>query len=237
MNNNSKALEHNDLSGFEFIKEMLDGNPTAGINFDSLRFHPDKGYIIIELLLCEAAQSVTPYTSHPKKYWNKNKSKFLSLWRVACDLKATLYLINYAKAGTHAENEVLLIKVLEMNEEGIQKEEVTKFTRSEFKAWFRELNKECLSDIDDYDTEGLICPNCRGKIGHSSHGFYCTNNCGMLLSMVYGTKIEDDKVKALLEGKECTITTKKGIRTKIVPRVEKRYKDGKNYINWQTYNA
>ena len=66
----SKPLGHDDTSGFEFVKEILDGDPTAGINFDRLQRHPTKGYIIFEWLLCDEKQQVTPYSSHPKNYWD-----------------------------------------------------------------------------------------------------------------------------------------------------------------------
>ncbi len=145
----SKKLGHDDQSGFEFSKELLDGESTAAINFDRLQMHPNLGYVMIEYLLCEEEQTVTPYTSHPKKYWNKNASKFLSLWRAKLDFNAKLYLVNYAKKGSLSENEVLLIEVLDMDENGITKEKVEKFTRARFAEWFKKLNKECLSDKSD----------------------------------------------------------------------------------------
>lgn len=140
----SKPLIHDDSSGFAFTQEMLAGDPTAAINFDRIQKHPRKGYILFEYLLCEEKQTVTPYTSHPNRYWNKNKRKFLSLWQIAQDLPATLYLVNYAKAGTLHADEVLLIKVLEMSDEGITKEQVWRLTRREFQERFRRLNRECL---------------------------------------------------------------------------------------------
>lgn len=143
----SKALSHNDDSGFSFVQEMLDGDVTAAINFDRLQKHPQYGYIIFEYLLCDVKQfsrGITPYSSHPRKYWNKNKRKFLALWEAAQALNATLYLINYSKKGTAYENEILCIKVIDMNETGIIKEDVHKMTRDEFKEWFRKLNSECL---------------------------------------------------------------------------------------------
>lgn len=143
----SKELEHDDISGFEFAKELLCGDETAAINFDRLQKHPEKGYIIFEYLLCEEGQTVTPYTSHPKNYWHKNKLKFVSLWRVTKSLNATLYLVNYAKKGTEHEDKVLLIEVIDMNENGIISEKKTEFNRSEFSKWFREINKECLSTV------------------------------------------------------------------------------------------
>ncbi len=144
----SKTLGHDDESGFNFAKEMLGENHTAAVNFDRLQKHPIKGYIIFEYLLCEERQAVSPYTSHPNRYWNKNMNKFLSLWRAKLDLNATLYLVNYAKKGTKSEDEVLLIEVQDINENGIIKEKKTKYTRESFKEWFSKINNECLENTD-----------------------------------------------------------------------------------------
>jgi len=138
----SKPLNHSDQSGWEFASEMLAGDPTYAINFDRLQKHPHDGYIIFEYLLCHESQTVTPFTSHPKRYWSQNKHKFLALWDATQHLKATLYLVNYAHLHTPHENEVLLIHVLDMNEAGIQKETLTRFTRQTFQRFFRQLNKE-----------------------------------------------------------------------------------------------
>jgi hypothetical protein len=144
----SKALGHDDESGFLFAKEMLSGDVTAAVNFDRFMRHPNDGFIIMEYLLCEEEQmekhNTTPYTSHPNKYWHLNKRKFLSLWRAALDLHGSLYLVNYAKKGTKCDNQILLIKVKGMNENGIFDQETKEFTRDSFMAWFRQLNKACL---------------------------------------------------------------------------------------------
>jgi len=142
----SKPLGHSDDSGFEFIQELLNGDPTAAINFDRLQKHPKFGYQIFELLLCAESQPrVTPWTSHPNKYWHKNSRKFISLFEAAKALDAQLYLVNYAKRGTKHEDEVRLIKVLEIDPScGITKQESKNLSRSEFAEWFRNLNKECL---------------------------------------------------------------------------------------------
>ncbi len=140
----SKPLGHDDESGFSFVRELLQGDPTYAINFDRLQQHPKLGYLIFEFLLCEEAQVVTPNTSHPNKYWHKNSRKFISLWQATRDLNATLYLVNYAKSGTKHENKVTAIKVLEIDSaKGITSEQKKDFTRSEFADWFRKLNSEC----------------------------------------------------------------------------------------------
>ncbi|MBD1396892.1 hypothetical protein H9Q13_06925 [Pontibacter sp. JH31] len=141
---NSKPLGHDDESGFAFVKELLQGEPTCAINFDRLQLHPEKGYIIFEFLLCDQKQAkVTPHTSHPSKYWHKNRQKFISLYRVAKDLKATLYLVNYSKPGTPNEDKIKVIRVDELSSKGIAKETVWETSRGAFAWWFRKINREC----------------------------------------------------------------------------------------------
>lgn len=206
----SKKLGHDDVSGFEFAKEMLSDDITAAINFDRIQYSSKDGYIIFEYLLCEDEQNVTPYSSHPKKYWNKNKMKFIRLWQVSKDLNATLYLVNYAKKGTKAENEILLIHVLDMNDSGIQKEEITRFTRSEFQAFFRTLNKQCLEDsacITPQHTEELLCPRCKHDINlhryNDSSYYCCTESCGMDVGRLFGKVIPHETVIDLIHGYVC----------------------------------
>ena len=139
----SKALGSDDISGFSFVKDILDGDPTFAINFDRLQKHPSEGYIIFEFLLCEERQKVNPHSSHPRRYWHLNSRKFLSLYNVAKDLSAKLYLVNYAKKKTIHEDKIKVIKVISMNEQGIQKEEIWNTSRESFASWFKNLNKEC----------------------------------------------------------------------------------------------
>ncbi len=139
----SKPLGSDDVSGFDFVKEILDGDPTCAVNFDRLQYHPMHGYIIFEFLLCEESQNVSPYTSHPSKYWHLNSQKFISLYKVAKDLPGKLILVNYAKKGTKHEDEVLVIEVIELDTDGIIDEKVTQMNRESFANWFRKLNREC----------------------------------------------------------------------------------------------
>lgn len=141
----SKPLGHDDQSGFQFAQEMLCGDVTAAVNFDRLQKHPAMGYILFEYLLCDEKQTVTPHTSHPKWYWGRNKAKFLGLWRVARSLEATLYLVNYAKAGTLHEDKVRVIEVHDMDVDGIKEERTAEITRKEFSDWFRKLNRACMA--------------------------------------------------------------------------------------------
>lgn len=140
----SKRLSGDDQSGFEFVKEILSGDPTCAINFDRLQKHPEQGYIIFEYLLCEEDQKVTPHTSHPNRYWHKNAQKFISLFNVAQDLPAKLYLVNYAKKDTKYTDLVKVIRVDKVDRiNGITEEKSWDMSRSKFQEWFRKLNKEC----------------------------------------------------------------------------------------------
>ena len=142
----SKPLGIEDTSAFEFVKEMLQGDPTYGINFDRIQWDSEEErYVIVEFLLCDERQfgwGITPYTSHPNRYFQKNAQKFISLWGLAQELDAKLYLVNYSKRGTKFENEVLLMEVLNVDEHGrppVQTKD-KKFARNEFSKWFRALN-------------------------------------------------------------------------------------------------
>lgn len=142
--NKSKPLNNSDQSGFDFIKEMLHGDPTFAINFDRIQWDSKlKKYVIIELLLCEESQIVTPFTSHPNRYFKKNAQKFISLWEIAQLLEARLYLINYAKSGTPHENKILIMKVIKVDnsDKDCPVETLdTKMTREEFSNSFRAFN-------------------------------------------------------------------------------------------------
>ncbi len=140
----SKPLGSVDESGAAFAMEMLKGDPTYAINFDRIQWDSDyNGYVIIELLLTDEKQVVTPYSSHPNRYFYKNSRKFISLWEIAQDLGAKLYLVNYAKKGTAHEDKVLLMEVQNVNKDKQPHVETinTRFTREEYSDWFRALNR------------------------------------------------------------------------------------------------
>lgn len=135
-----KQLEHYDKSGFDFQKELLNGDTGNGINFDILFHHNKYGFVIIELLLCDEKQkTVTPWTSHPSRYWHMNKGKFVGLWKAAQAMGAKLFLVNYAKKGTKYENEILFMEVEHVDFNGIKTKD-TKTTREKFAKWYRKFN-------------------------------------------------------------------------------------------------
>lgn len=141
----SKPLGMDDISGFDFVKELLNGDSTYAINFDRIQWDSKfNQYVIVEFLLCEETQNVSPHTSHPNRYFLKNKHKFISLWTISQKLGARLYLVNYAKNGTKHENEVLFMiveDVNELNSPNYVKTKNYKMTRDTFAKHFREMNK------------------------------------------------------------------------------------------------
>ncbi len=143
----SKPLGIEDTSAFAFVKEMLQGDPTYGINFDRVQWDSQANqYVIVEFLLCDERQfsrGITPYTSHPNRYFHKNAQKFISLWKLAQRLGARLYLVNYSKNGTRYADQVLVMKVLNVDPQAkppVQTQN-KRLTRSGFSKWFRELNR------------------------------------------------------------------------------------------------
>lgn len=61
----SKALSTDDSSAVEFVKELLDNEPTFGINFDRIQWDKvENRYVIVEFLLCHERQferGITPF--------------------------------------------------------------------------------------------------------------------------------------------------------------------------------
>lgn len=144
----SKPLSGDDESGALFVREMLQGDPTYGVNFDRVQWDTDRGkYVVVELLLCDEKQfsrGITPFTSHPNRYFNLNGQKFMSLWKLSQAMNADLYLVNYSKAGTQYADQVLVMEVTNVDPSATVKVETKdeqKLTREQFSQWFRAMNR------------------------------------------------------------------------------------------------
>ena len=90
-------------------------------------------WVVFEFLRCV---TVRPFNSHPRRYWDKNKQKFISLWKLKERLDADLFLVNYEDS----REQFLKIEVLDLNSKGIQDEKVEKMNKTEFFSYFREVN-------------------------------------------------------------------------------------------------
>lgn len=147
ISNKSKPLSGSDESGSEFTREMLQGDPTYGINFDRIQWDSkDKCWILIENLRCHENQfskGITPFSSHPNRYFWKNSMKFIRLWELTLELKGKLFLVNYSKLGTEFGDEVLLMEVKNVNRTAWPFVDTidTKLSRDQYSKWFREMNE------------------------------------------------------------------------------------------------
>lgn len=73
-----------------------------------------------------------------------------------------------------------------------------------------------------------ICPNCNNPV---PKGFYFCK-CGMQFA-IYGTKLSDEYVNSLINGKSVKCNTDYGIRI-VYPQIEKREFQGKTFIQWKS---
>lgn len=140
----SKPLGNYDQSLFDFTKELLDGGQNFGINFDRLCFDQvSQKFIVFEFLKVDQWQSVTPWESHPVRYWHKNWRKFVAIWRGVQKLEADFYCVNYAEAGTEFADQVRVMQIHSLNKDGIKKWSDWKCSRKEFQEFFRQINQRC----------------------------------------------------------------------------------------------
>lgn len=136
MNKKSKPIGKTDDDAKSLIIETLEGELTGGFDLDSI-YKIEGIYHVLEFLKCE---TVRPNNSHPKRYWFKNSQKFISLWEITQKLEGVLYLINYEES----REQFKVIKVLNLNSEGIVDEVIKKWNFEEFKRWFKSLNTRAL---------------------------------------------------------------------------------------------
>ena len=130
----SKKITKTDEAAKELIIEILGFEKTGGFDVDSIyKLNNPKGWVVLEFLKCD---TVRPFESHPRRYWFKNKQKFISLWELTTDLKGILYLINYEDS----REQFLLLKVNKIDST-IYTTDI-KMNYTEFKNWLIELNRE-----------------------------------------------------------------------------------------------
>ncbi len=136
MDKKSKPIKKTDDDAKALIIEALEGELTGGFDIDSI-YKINGSYYVIEFLKCE---TVRPNNSHPNRYWFKNKQKFISLWEITKKLEGNLFLVNYEDS----REQFRVIKVIELNQSGIIKQEIREWNFDEFKNWFKLLNSKSL---------------------------------------------------------------------------------------------
>ena len=77
------------------------------------------------------------------------------------------------------------------------------------------------------------CPKCGADVTGGKYGYYCKGKCGMNIGKVYGVTLSESQIKALLDGKTVTYTSK-GRKTIVLPEYEENPYNGKIYYQWKT---
>ena len=109
-------------------------------------------WVVFEFLRCV---TVRPFNSHPRRYWDKNKRKFISLWKLKEQLDADLFLVNYEDS----REQFLKIKVLDLNPEGIQDEKVERMDKTEFFSYFKEINRRARVSTNNPHSKPISKPD------------------------------------------------------------------------------
>ncbi len=131
----SKQLRKGDDSAKELIVETLSGHLTGGFDLDSV-YCVNGTYYVLEFLKCD---TVRPNDSHPRRYWSKNRQKFIALWNITQRLQGTLFLINYEDS----RQQFKVMKVLSVTDDDIStKDWLMDFDK--FKQFFIKLNNAAL---------------------------------------------------------------------------------------------
>jgi hypothetical protein len=141
MSESSKPLGHADFSGFAMQQRALKGDNVYAINVDQIIWNKSVGeFYVFEYQKCEKTQTVTPWTSHPNRYWAKCHRKYESLWRITQKLEGVLFVINYAEEGSPHDDKFRVIEVADISAAGIRDRSVTNMTADIFSRWFRDMN-------------------------------------------------------------------------------------------------
>ncbi len=77
------------------------------------------------------------------------------------------------------------------------------------------------------------CPKCGAEVVKGKFGWYCKDKCGMNIAKLYGVELSDAQVKALLDGKSTSYTSK-GKKTIVRPEIVENPYNGKTYYQWKT---
>ena len=129
----SKPINKVEDESMQLIKDTLNGKDTHGFNVDSIFYHKEKGWVVMEFLKCD---TVRPHESHPNRYWNRCWRKVMALWKLTNQLQGQFYWITFE--SSREQFSIIHINKVD-KEKGIDSNRVdTDFEG--FKKWYNELN-------------------------------------------------------------------------------------------------
>lgn len=141
----------NDNNGRELIIPALVGTHTRFFDFDLLntrrRFNIEflKNESHIKKRQGKQKWELSNSATHPNRYWRQNKMKFLTLWEACKIIRSDLYLLSYSE---DINEELHLMKVLDLNENGIKHDIEFKIKYNVFIEWLKEMENGIVNDID-----------------------------------------------------------------------------------------
>ena len=140
----SKILWKWDDGAKILLIELLNWAKTWWFDLDSV-YCVNWKYFVIEFLKFESKFPwMTPFTSHPNKYWF-NKQKFISLWDITQKLNWKLFLINYETTDEwKIWDRFKLMEVVSINKEKWLKTIDTNKNLLEMKQWWKVINDASL---------------------------------------------------------------------------------------------
>lgn len=140
-----------DNNGRELIIPALAGIHTHFFDFDLLN---TKSGFNIEFLKNEShikkrqgkqKWDLSNSATHPNRYWRQNKMEFLTLWEACKIVRSDLYLLSYSE---DINEDLHLMKVLNLDEDGIKHDIGFKIKYNAFIEWLKEMDKGVINDID-----------------------------------------------------------------------------------------
>lgn len=130
--------------------------------------------------------------SHPRRYWDMNWRKFVTLWHLARDLRARFFLINYATDEVnfgpfHVMRSAMNIGCAPAESLPITTFDVRTGHFDDFARWLRNLESEVesISPVRCYYCQGFLaldlerCCSCDANVCRSCHpvGSWACERC------------------------------------------------------------
>lgn len=163
-------------------------------------------------------------------------------------------ILDYSKAPDEIRNHIVradnLVSYIKKINRNSRISELSDLKMKEYAEYFLEKNKKNPTDYTAKYSVSLpekpapakkqspvktteqeircICPNCSQPVPMGY--FYC--QCGMQFT-IYKTKLSDEQINFLINGKPIKCNTDYGTRT-VYPQIEKREFQGKTFIQWKS---
>ena len=131
----SKPLKKADTKSVDLLIRVLEGRKNFGLNIDRVCVNKLGGLCIVEFQECD---TVEPWESSPKRYWDRAKRKFLRIGAIAHALNAKFYVVSWS-ADERWKDQFTVGRFRHINFNFCDIEE-KKMNLDEFREWFLGMN-------------------------------------------------------------------------------------------------